>query len=86
MYLVKYTMLIGANEHYAPSAMAAMSLIRDIHVGGGRLASITRTRDGISLTFSELEELAQVEVGPRDDRPRNFASALRRVLTWSDEA
>ena len=80
MYLIEYSLIVGITRHYAPSAMAAVKLVRDIRAGGGSVSSITRTRDQVLLTFEQLETFAQEEIGPADQRARGFKEAWRQLL------
>ena len=68
MYLIKYRLFVGAGRHYAPSARAAIVLLKDIKASGGQLTSITRTRDGAGVTVEELDRLAEKEIWPAEER------------------
>lgn len=80
MFLVEYRLQIGVTKHYAPSARAALGLVRDLDVTGGTIIAITRTRDKRPLTAEDLARLADDEIGPDDPRPPAWLTALKRLL------
>ena len=79
MYLIKYRLIVGPSQHYAPSAMAGATLVREILTGGGSISSITRTSDSQTLSFEELQNLADTEIGPPDRRRTSIVDAWLRL-------
>ncbi|RYE10078.1 MAG: hypothetical protein EOP22_06255 [Hyphomicrobiales bacterium] len=79
MYLIKYRLTVGPSQHYAPSAMAGATLVREILTGGGSVSSITRTSDGQPLSLADLQNLADTEIGPPDRRRASIVDALLRL-------
>lgn len=80
MFLIEYALHLGSTKHYAPSAQAALSLVRDVEVSGGRVVTVTRTRDNTPMNADDLARLAAQEVGPVDPRPPSLLDAVRRLF------
>ena len=77
LYLVEYILLVGHSRHYAPSAMSAVRLVKDVVAAGGTLNAITRTRDGLALTAGELRALSDQEIGPAEKDPEGTSTSSR---------
>ena len=61
MFLVRYKLLIGPGQHYSPTAVAALELVKEIRDSAGHVVSITRTHEGRVVSVDELKKLAELE-------------------------
>jgi len=65
LFLVSYVLLVGPSQHYAPSASAAIGLVREIKSSGGQIKAIVRTATRQEISEAELALIAEREGGPR---------------------
>ena len=61
MFLIRYVLLVGPSQHYAPSASAAIGLVREIRSSGGQIKAIVRTGTGEEISEADLLLMAERE-------------------------
>ena len=61
VFLVSYVLLVGPSQHYAPSASAAIGLVREIKSGGGQITAILQTATRQEVSEAELALIAERE-------------------------